>query len=563
MDAAIADGATIDEIADLIRGEGGACSRSAVGRYTKNVRDLIRQQQETDRANEMWVRALGERAQGRAGLILIETLRTMTLSTMAELSQRETPPTPEELGRLALVLKRIEGTDKLRLEREQAAAKAAARAAPGAGQAAGQAPPRKGLSPEAVAAIREAIEGRPRAPERAVTSAPVDPWNPAESHLIPLNPGESRPENVSDVSFFKSLNGGRSLRSLAYAPSGAARSRALRTCGPAHLSATASPVPTCRSRAVRAASQPGPPLPVLSRLVHFPQRRALRTCGPVHLNATASPVPTWRSRAVRAALQPGPAAVRNSPPKARGAPCHVMAGLARTGSGYPAIHRAAHPSRGMTEGDARNKSGHDEVGGPVGWIASPSMQTATAHSPSPPLRDKKWLAERVGVRWGKLFTNRSGASCARARGRAARSRVLRTCGPAHFPLSPLRPLGPEKEKGADTAFGPPPPFSGEGDRGSWAGLPSGPAFEGYEREEARAGYRRYDPPGASRRGPSLTQRTMADAGACSADVSSRVHKWIERIVPYLSLKRASRALVAGSGACSGLIAVHEASVVGA
>ena len=89
VDAAIADGATIDEIADLIRGEGGACSRSAVGRYTKNVRDLIRQQQEADRANEMWVRALGERAEGRAGLILIETLRTMTLSTIAELSQRE------------------------------------------------------------------------------------------------------------------------------------------------------------------------------------------------------------------------------------------------------------------------------------------------------------------------------------------------------------------------------------------------------------------------------------------------------------------------------------------
>ena len=201
VDAAIADGATIDEIAALIRGEGGACSRSAVGRYTKNVRDLIRQQQETDRGIEMWVRALGDRAQGRAGLILVETLRTMTLSTLAELSKREEPATPEELSRLSLVLKRIEGTDKLRIERERAAAKAAekaaAKAAPGAGQAAGQAPVRKGLSPEAVAAIREVVEGRPRPPERAVTSAPVDPWNPAESHLIPLNPGESRPENVS------------------------------------------------------------------------------------------------------------------------------------------------------------------------------------------------------------------------------------------------------------------------------------------------------------------------------------------------------------------------------
>ena len=189
VDAAIADGATIDEVTALIRGEGGACSRSAVGRYAKDMRDLIRQQQETDRANEAWVRALGERVQGRAGLILIETLRTLTLSTMADLSKRETPPTPEELARLSLVLRRIEGTDKLRLQREQAAAKAAAKAAPGAGQAAGQAPVRKGLSPEAVAAIREVVEGRPRPPERAVTSAPVDPWNPAESHLIPPNPG--------------------------------------------------------------------------------------------------------------------------------------------------------------------------------------------------------------------------------------------------------------------------------------------------------------------------------------------------------------------------------------
>ena len=198
VDAAIVDGATIDEITALIRGEGGACSRSAVGRYTKNMRDLIRQQQETDRANEMWVRALGARTEGRAGLILIETLRTLTLSALADLSRREEPVSTEELGRLALVLRRIEGTDKLRLERERAAAKAA-RAAPGAGQA----PVRKGLSPEAVAAIREAVEGRPRRPARAVTSAPVDPWNPAKTHLsqlIPLNPGESRSENVSGVS---------------------------------------------------------------------------------------------------------------------------------------------------------------------------------------------------------------------------------------------------------------------------------------------------------------------------------------------------------------------------
>ena len=214
----------------------------------------------------MWVRALGERPEGRAGLILIETLRSLTLSTMADLSGREEPvPTQEELARLALVLKRIEGTDKLRLAREQAAAKAA-RAAPGAGQAPGQAPPRKGLSPETVDLIDEAVVGfrfRPRPP---VTSAPTDPWAPAESresHLIPLNPGESRPENVPEASSFISLNGGREVN-------------------------------------------------------HFPQRRAL------------APLACLRAIRARRAVAPlrtcGPAAVRNSPPKARGAPCHVMAG---------------------------------------------------------------------------------------------------------------------------------------------------------------------------------------------------------------------------------------------
>ena len=56
VDAAVADGATIDEITAHIREAGGACSRSAVGRHAKNVRDLIRQQHEADRATETWMR---------------------------------------------------------------------------------------------------------------------------------------------------------------------------------------------------------------------------------------------------------------------------------------------------------------------------------------------------------------------------------------------------------------------------------------------------------------------------------------------------------------------------
>ena len=91
VDQAIADGATIDEITARIRAEGETCSRSAVGRYAKTMRDLIREQQETDRTIQAWVQALGERPEGQSGLILIETLRTMALATMAHLSAREEP----------------------------------------------------------------------------------------------------------------------------------------------------------------------------------------------------------------------------------------------------------------------------------------------------------------------------------------------------------------------------------------------------------------------------------------------------------------------------------------
>ena len=186
---AIADGATIDEITARIRDEGGTCSRSAVGRYAKDMRDLIRHQQESDRQIKAWVQALGERPEGQAGLVLIESLRSMALATMAHLSKRDEPASTEELARLSLTLVRIENADKRRLEREQAASKAAAERRRANGQG--------GLSPEAVAIIRAEVEGRPRPTPRTVTSVPVDPWNPEEYRLsqpIPDNPGEVWPE---------------------------------------------------------------------------------------------------------------------------------------------------------------------------------------------------------------------------------------------------------------------------------------------------------------------------------------------------------------------------------
>ena len=190
VDQAIADGATIDEITARIRAEGEDCSRSAIGRYTKNVRDLIRKQQETDRTIKAWAQALGERPEGDVGRILIETLQSMVLDTMADLRGRDEPVPMKELDRLSHILKRIEATDKLRKDRERAAEKAKAEKDKPAGRAKGGG----GLSPEAVAIIRAEVEGDPPPPPpapRTVTSVPVDPWNPAEFPAVPVDPGES------------------------------------------------------------------------------------------------------------------------------------------------------------------------------------------------------------------------------------------------------------------------------------------------------------------------------------------------------------------------------------
>ena len=180
VNKAVADGATIDEITALIRSKGGDCSRSAVGRHAKKFRAMLREQRESERTLTLWMKEFGERPQGRAGLVLIETMRTMVLATMAAFAARGEPVPMQELARLSLVLRRIEDTDRLRLAREREAKKAAEAA---------KSKPRKGLSPETVAAIDEYVLGKARWPVRDDTSG-----NPDESHLIPPNPADIYPE---------------------------------------------------------------------------------------------------------------------------------------------------------------------------------------------------------------------------------------------------------------------------------------------------------------------------------------------------------------------------------
>ena len=158
-----------------------SCSRSAVGRYTKDTRELIQKRQEADRVVKAWMQEFGDRPQGELTLVLIENLRAMAIDTMRHLAKREEPASSEDIARLSLALKRIESTEERRLQREQAAEKAAEAAKP-------KPKPRKGLSPETVALIRSKVEGIPYRPGDPI------PSNPDESQLSPDKLAEMYPE---------------------------------------------------------------------------------------------------------------------------------------------------------------------------------------------------------------------------------------------------------------------------------------------------------------------------------------------------------------------------------
>ena len=163
--AAIEGGASLDEIVARVRSGDGdrspsiprarrrARARPDEGSRAERMDGLIGLQRETDRFAEEWERTRDPRAEGRSALIAIETLRTLALATLTELSQRAEPVPTEDLGRLALALYRIESADKLRIECEQAAADPADAHAGAAARAA------RITHAERVETVRRAMEG--------------------------------------------------------------------------------------------------------------------------------------------------------------------------------------------------------------------------------------------------------------------------------------------------------------------------------------------------------------------------------------------------------------------
>ena len=203
VDAAIKDGASLDEIVARVRAGDGESSdsitrarrcaraRPAEGRWAEPMQGLICLQRVTDRFAEEWARAREPGAEGLSALSAIETLRTLALRTMAELGAREEPVPTEDLGRLALALHRIESADKLRIEREQAAADAPAAHAGPAARAASM------THAERVETVRRALEGH-LFPGRTDPPPAAFGWAAASSEDSPVTPPEPAPDSPAD-----------------------------------------------------------------------------------------------------------------------------------------------------------------------------------------------------------------------------------------------------------------------------------------------------------------------------------------------------------------------------
>ena len=181
--AAIEDGATMDAIVARVRAWNGEGSPSTKGRSAECMDSLICLQREVDRCADEWEHTRANGAEGRSALVLIESLRSLALCTLADLGKRAEPVPTEDIARLALALYRIESADKLRLERERAMADADTD--PGLARRAARM-----THAERVDTVRRAMEEH-LFPWRADSPSPAFGWAEAaseDSHFTPPAP---------------------------------------------------------------------------------------------------------------------------------------------------------------------------------------------------------------------------------------------------------------------------------------------------------------------------------------------------------------------------------------
>ena len=169
---------------DSIPGAAGESAGGGDDRFTARIHGLIDLQWEIGDQAAEWAERREPRAEEYTARLVVESMRSLLLLKISELTEREKPPSIDEVACLALALHRIEAANRHRLAREQAAAETAAPPAP-----------RENPSTEEMRAllgpaIKEAFH-----PER-LGSKPWEPWPDAPA---PDEPEADQPEPPSDT----------------------------------------------------------------------------------------------------------------------------------------------------------------------------------------------------------------------------------------------------------------------------------------------------------------------------------------------------------------------------
>ena len=168
---------------DSTPGAAGESAGGADDRFAARIHGLIDLQREVGDQAAEWAERREPRAGDYTAHLVVESMRSLLLLKISELTEREEPPSIDEVACLALALHRIEAANRHRLARDQATAETAAPPAPR------EYPSTEEMRALLGPAIKEAFH-----PER-LGSKPWEPWPDAPA---PAEPDADEPELPSD-----------------------------------------------------------------------------------------------------------------------------------------------------------------------------------------------------------------------------------------------------------------------------------------------------------------------------------------------------------------------------
>ena len=192
---------------DSIPGAAGESAGGAGDLFTARIHGLVDLQIEVGDQAAEWAERREPRAGDYTARLVVESMRSLLLLKTAELTERDEPPSIDEVAYLALALHRIEAANRHRLARDQATAETAAPPAPR------EYPSTEEMRALLGPAIREAFhperlgskpwEPWPDAPAPAESDAgqPEPPWDPSAGQSAwdePVAQGESEPQEVRE-----------------------------------------------------------------------------------------------------------------------------------------------------------------------------------------------------------------------------------------------------------------------------------------------------------------------------------------------------------------------------